>query len=768
MAQIQLRDGATVEVPDGLDPAAMEDYGNRAQAAYDAAHSSPSSQPQGLLQRAFPREQYPGVNAALDWLNQTPAEAAPGVDRALGGYPSAIASSINKATGGYAGQAGNFAANIAADVATAPWDAPASVTNAITHTAQRYGYGVGEPDLPLAAPLFKEAFGVAPPTSKLGQQVETLADLVVGNKAAGAKLLPAIVSGATQDVVQNVGGAVVGNVANAVDPRLREIGETFGAVLPGYAPKETIGSWLFNRQRPPNAGDVYDRTQNLGLATGNPDLTPTAGMVGGPLVSSVERSGAAFPVLNIPVKAAQGKVANAVEGGVRSAAEAVAPMREGPLPQGAFGPGAPVKTLPDTTPGAPGALLQQGAQDELTQRWNDAKSAIDQTEAAASLTNLRDASGNPVLVKGPQLQSLFDSLDGLTSQTVNGQAIPVSVGSGGDAANSAAARLRSALTPQDPVLDRNLNAVLNSTNYQLANHNVPASVKPALYSQARNIQNQIDANMGVSFEALRRLKSEIGSSIDQGSVDSYTGNQITGAMTDALQQHLDAVDPALGQRYKAANDQYRAAMKYRQDLTGPGVVNAVGTPQGPGRYANPPGQTDLTNRVAGFLRNPERAGILPQTPGWRDAVAALVSRLGQNNGQFDPKTFLQQWGDAKLGGGPGSTLQGRALFTKPSPEAAWLLDHATDVARALERGPASHGGENNLAGPLATTAIAEHVMGTHGLGSSILGGLATTFGLERPGMIRALAGRPAPYFQQTSPLPAILAIAQAQGRNQGY
>jgi hypothetical protein len=47
-------------------------------------------------------------------------------------------------------------------------------------------------------------------------------------------------------------------------------------------------------------------------------------------------------------------------------------------------------------------------------------------------------------------------------------------------------------------------------------------------------------------------------------------------------------------------------------------------------------------------------------------------------------------------------------------------------------------------------------------------GPAATLGLERLGTIRALAGRPALYFQQTSPLPAILAIAQAQGRNQAY
>jgi hypothetical protein len=59
-------------------------------------------------------------------------------------------------------------------------------------------------------------------------------------------------------------------------------------------------------------------------------------------------------------------------------------------------------------------------------------------------------------------------------------------------------------------------------------------------------------------------------------------------------------------------------------------------------------------------------------------------------------------------------------------------------------------------------------MGMLGPSPAALGGLAATVDLERPRTIRALAERPAPYFQQTSPLPAILAIAQAHGRNQGY
>jgi hypothetical protein len=750
---VTLSDGTIGSIPDELSDDDVKNSLIQLEAAHNKDKATPPPQPQGVLQQAFPRDQYPGVNAALDWLNQTPAQAAPGVDRALGGYPSAIASGINRATGGYAGSIGNFGANVAADTATGAVDAPASVINAAIHNAQRYGYGAGTPDIPLQAPVFKHSFGVTAPTTWAGQQAETLADLVVGNKIAGARLLPAILTGAAQYGMQGVGGAVGSSAAGAVDPRLQELGGMVGALSPSLAPKESIGSafsqWAGLRGK--NGSDLYDQTRDQGAATGNPDLMPTAGMVGSPGVAALERGGAAFPLLNIPIKNAQGAVASAVGKGVTEAANQLAT------------PG----TKPDVTAGAPGALLQRLTQEDLTRQWQAAKNAIDQVETSAGVGNLRDANGNPALVSGPALQNLLGSLGGLTGQVVDGRVIPTSVGSGGDIANSAAARVRGALTPIDPVLDRNLNTALTTTQMQLANVNMPPAAKPALYAQAQDLQNQINANKGVSFEALRRLKSEIASGITQGSVDGYTGNRITDALAGGIQQHLDAVAPALGQQYTKARQDYADAMKYRDQLTGPGVVNVVGKPQAPGEYLNPPGETDITNRVAGFLRNPERAGVLPQTPGWRDAVAALVSRLGQNNGRFDPQTFLQQWGDTKLGSSTGSTPEGRALFTTPSPEAAWLLDNSQAIARALEQGPETHGGEGNIAGPLATTAIAEHVMGTHGLGSLVAGGLAAS-GLERPGTIRALAGRPAPYFQQTSPLPAIMAVAQAQGRNQGY
>jgi hypothetical protein len=60
--------------------------------------------------------------------------------------------------------------------------------------------------------------------------------------------------------------------------------------------------------------------------------------------------------------------------------------------------------------------------------------------------------------------------------------------------------------------------------------------------------------------------------------------------------------------------------------------------------------------------------------------------------------------------------------------------------------------------PLATALL---IIILHELAPAF-GGLVATRSLERPGAIRALAGGPAPYSQQTNPLPMVLAIAQAQ------
>ena len=209
-------------------------------------------------------------------------------------------------------------------------------------------------------------------------------------------------------------------------------------------------------------------------------------------------------------------------------------------------------------------------------------------------------------------------------------------------------------------------------------------------------------------------------------------------------------------------------MTYRDRFTGPGVVNPVGTPEGAGQYTTRPAKqtSPIASRASCATRSApgscRRRGLARRRRG-AGRPAGTARRRSST-----PRRSCRNGATPSLEGAKDRRPRAGRCSPPPSPEAAWLLDHATDVARALEQGPERHGGESTIAGPLATTAIAEHAMSTLGALGSGIGGAATAYALERPGTIRALAGRPAPYFKQISSLPALMAVAQAQGRNLGY
>ena len=280
------------------------------------------------------------------------------------------ASAADSALGGWPSSTGRMAANVAADVVGAVPSSLAAGADALSHTAENFGLAKPGPSLPIVSEEIKRATGIRPYAQNEGvlspAALENILAIAAGNWRGGAPILTSLVKGVTGDIAQGVGGWLGGKAANATDPqgRLTELGQMTGSLAPGMAPKETIGSGVARvlGLSGDNAGRIYDWVRNLGLATGNPDLMPTAGMVGSPGVAALERGGAAFPLINIPIKSAQGKVAEAVKGGVQKRRRSNHNAGE----------------AAGHNPGAPGALLQQGAQDDLTRRWNAAKSAIDQ------------------------------------------------------------------------------------------------------------------------------------------------------------------------------------------------------------------------------------------------------------------------------------------------------------------------------------------------------------------------------------------------------
>jgi hypothetical protein len=744
MAHIQLRDGSAAEVPDGLTPEAMENFGDRAQAAYDAAHAQTGPAPSTW-------------DTVKSWLNKTPAEAVSSADTASGGELSSLASGANYYTGGFAGPTANMIGNVAADVATMPWDAPASVTNAITHTAQKFGYGVGEPDFPLAAPMFKEAFGITPPTSAGGQVLENVAQLATGNKMAGSKILPAITRAVGQDAAQYVGSQAGGDVAKAIDPRLEEIGSVAGALTPSFIPTGRINAILarpFSRgpdappappgapPAPAGAGQVFDATQAVGAATGNPDLMPTVGMVSSPGVQSIEKLASGTPLAGNPTAVAREEVTNALKAGRAQAAQSQA------------APGTNV----NVSPGGAGSEWRSAAQTQLTNALQTAENNIDATESEASSRNLTDANGNPQLVTGPTLANLGAALRNIRGFDDQGRTISTLGGAGDATVNSAISDIAGRLQDQDPVAGNNMRASLAAHQAALTNPNIPPGMIPTLQNRIDTLNQNIAANQGVSFDTLRRIKTDMQTAARGG---DYVSGQVADTLRDALGDHLNSVAPALGQRYSDAVDQYKQAMDLQRSFTG-AKINAVGNTDKTGVYTGQPGDTQLTNAATNLLKNPQNADPYLNTPGFRNALAATIANLGNRPNQktgFTPGNLAQDWSTA--------TPEAKNLFTGGDPATRSLLDNMATSGSAFDLSPGH--GPGNIPGSVVLAETALEGGRKAGLVPALAASWATGHLLQQPGIIRALANRPVPYFQSLkNNLPALLAIGQMQGRNNGY
>jgi hypothetical protein len=533
-----------------------------------------------------------------------------------------------------------------------------------------------------------------------------------------------------------------------------EAGGFVGGLVPGSVPLETAGSKTIsalpesvqNTIRAPNAGDVYAATQRVGAQTGNPDLTPTAGMVGGPIVKSLEKSAMSFPGVNIPVLNARARVGAGLEQGVDTAASQLAQ------------PGTNI----NTSPGGAGAEWRGAAQDQLTQAWQTAQNNTRQVENDASSRNLTDANGNPQLVTGPVLDALRTKLNGIMGFNNQGRTISTLSGAGDATVNGVLNDIASKLQDQDPILGLNLRQNQGQIQNQLNDPNTPAAAKPALQAQLDQVNQDIIDNKGVSFDTLRQHKSNMGNLAQQG---DWVAGEVTDALRDALGAHLNATDPnGLGQRYANAVQGYNDAMNLKRSFT-TARTNAVGPTPSPGEYTAPPGDTQLANAAANLLKNPQNAQPYLNTPGFRNVLAAVVSRLGQRNAEFNPTQAAKDIG--------GITPEGQSLLTQQSagpagpPSTVPLLNDVRTAGNAYDLKP----GPAGLSGALATTAMAEGAAERAGWLRTLMGGGAAALGMERPGAVRAIAGVPQAWRQQIN-TPALIQLAnmqaQRQAQNQGW
>jgi hypothetical protein len=743
---ITLSDGTIGSIPDGLDADAIKNTVQRLEAANNASKQTPAQGAPGTIDFNAPVQTTSPFDAAIKYVSsQTPSVPdLKAADNATGGALSAAAakaSALDDTLGGWPSATGRMAAHVGSNLALGVPSVLAGGANVLSHLATKYAGAPASPDLPIPSQSVPAAAGITPETTTAGKVTEALLSLASANKLAGSGAIWSAAKAPVQAGLQWL-GSTIGQAVGG------EPGAFVGGLIPGSIPLETTASkgidllpqGVRDTIRNPDASDIWAAVKRLGTATGNPDLTPTAGMVGGPVVKGLEKSAMSFPGVNIPVLNARGRVGAGLEQGVDTAANQLAQ------------PGTPV----NTSPGGAGAEWRGAAQDQLTNAWQTAQNNIVKVENDASSRNLTDANGNPQLVTGPVLDGLRTRLNGVMGFDNQGRTIST-LSAGGDATvNAVLNDITSKLQDQDPIAGMNMRAYRDQIQNQLK-ASAPAA-RPDLQQQLDQVNQDIADNQGVSFDTLRQYKSQMGNAAQQG---DWVAGQVADALRDTLGDHLNNVAPALGKQYGDAVQGYNDAMGLKRSFT-TARTNAVGRTDSPGEYTATPGDTQLSNAATTLLKNPQNAEPYLNTPGFRNVLAAVVSRLGQKNAEFNPTQAAKDIG--------GITDAGQSLLTQQSagpagpPSTVPLLNDVRTAGNAYDLKP----GPAGLSGALATTAMAEGAAERAGWLRTLMGGGAAALGMERPGAVRAIAGLPQ---RQQMNVPALIQLAnmqaQRQAQNQG-
>ena len=700
MAAVQLRDGSIAEIPDGLSPDAMENYATRAQAAYDTAKSTPAQPvpptpsnpppnaspslwdkvsafgnqtPTDLIKSipsaddVFPRDQYPGVNAVRDWMRSNIQQSAPG----------------------------NFAANVAADVATVPWDAPASILNPILHTAQNYGYGSGVADAPLLGPTLKAKVGVTPSTDPWYNAAETTAQAAA---TSGESLVPAVAN-AAWNVVKGEAGSWLGDKIADLwgDPRLRELFQVGGTLAGSQAPVSKVTTPFVSKVfGDPDAATTMANAKIVQDTTGADSAPVTAGQLGGGFIKTIENWLGKIPVTGTPIHSSQADTQSQIEQAVKKAAQNVA----GSSP-----------TSLDTN--APGAALLDGVRAHVQSAMAAAKPQIDNIENQLGVQNTFGPGGGAAMVDP---RGLINDLNNMKTAT------------------DAAGNVRTIVAPE-------VAAQIDAEIAKLNSARQPET--PALGTD--------DANMKVPFEALRQMKTRLGASAfgpGTPSLDDLLDGKVYKAYGNTIQGFANQLDPALGAQYSKATGDYANAADLERTFR---------------KTVDSGNQQSLTTTLKGGLTAPDKVTTYAsQAPAsvWNQAAANTIAMLGGH--PFNTKTFAQTWGNMPD--------DAKALYTRGNPEMSKVLDAAANLGAGFD----PTGGRNrpmttsDAFMPVVLDRLASGVLGEKGAAAAAtLASIpyAASRGLESGGFKNALAGQQTPWQLN---LPALLAVAQQQGRNQGY
>jgi hypothetical protein len=715
---VTLSDGSVGEIPDNLDPASETAFITRLDASNKAAADAKNQQNSNLIAQPGP-ELFPAAGAYADTIKA-----------AVGSGLSKAGNAITSTPGfGWTGPTANVLANAGADVAALPWDAPASITNAITKTAQNYGYAQGEPDIPYFAPKLKADAGITPTSGQVAPRIENALAIAA---TGGEGLIPRLLGGAIKEGLSEGGQYAGQKLAQATDPRLDPLFETGGALALTAAPYEQGGSLLSTliRRRsgggpggpggpggggggtdPGEAHDAAVQMQNdLGLK--KPPIT--LGQVGSPVVQQFEKILGAIPFLGAGVQSAREQAKGAIVDTRNDAAANVG------------------ATPTDTTPTAPGSAAFFGTKDFL----NDVGQRMDNVES--TIANYQRPGGGDTLVDP---HGLINTLQGLKTRTDQaGNVYPNVAPEIGSMIDNEVANINSARVPEDQNLHVRLQSDIQGLNNDINNPNTPPQNIPALQAQLNQAAAQMDANLKVPFNVLRQMKTlqsyDVNPQTGMPTLNGHMGGQVLDAYRDTLQNHVNSLDPQLGAQYQDLNGQYKSAAD---------ATRAVGNLD----------EQSTTSMLKRGTAAPSTVQPLAATPVWGEAAGNTLRQMGNNpKGEFVPREFASAWNNM--------TPAAKALYTQTNPDAARMLNNAGKLAANYDIPPETGG----LSKALAMLELFNHGLEHVGFGGTLLGAPGSYIAESAP-VVRAVAGRPQPYFQTLSQnLPALAAVAAQQQRNQ--
>ena len=447
----------------------------------------------------------------------------------------------------------------------------------------------------------------------------------VGNASRQALANPGalVASEAAAGAGSAAGEAVGGNIGERIGgERGRQVGKNVGSVLGGLAPTAVAagvsagGRKLMARgpDEGTSSGEVYTALKDSGI-------DPSGGLVGNRNTSRIENLMANLPVVGGSVANKQsrqvrqfGEAVQDTTGRIRgySSSQSPDPDSIGNRIQSNIIEG--TKEITDTVNALEGNLGQRAA---------NAKAAVDVKGVKAELLRLH-AKSTPS--QQAVLEGAASDLDAMRDVPIDGA-------------------LHSKLTQQQKILKRNLSSARKAAEAAPGDKAAKTKVS-SLQKNLANVNQQIDDNLGVSYERMRAWRSEIGGKTQAASIPGGNMKQTYGAATKSVQDFADRAgmrkdfDDLMG----AEAELYQRKGNLSEGGDIPFSRKITDMPTGKAVY-------DATMNAG--VQAPEKLDITRRNMApeqWNEVAADTLEYMGRAKpgsqstaSEFSPETFLTNW-----------------------------------------------------------------------------------------------------------------------------